>query len=266
MLGTVTRAGRLLDLFTAERPEWGPTGAARELDIAKSQAYELLTSLCAIGLLRRSHSGQFRLGWRTLTLGRNVLRTQFPESAIKLLRNLAVAFGEPVQLMALDRNHLEVVASRHGDRGTDKLLPADGWDPYIARCAVGKCLLAGLSEVRVGEVLAAVSSCLPEQGSADQPEALVAELAVIRRERIAIDLGTVDPALRSVAVPVRDATGETLAAVGVWTRATRWSYTGEELTRGVIGVGRRIEAAVRAGARRQTDPAELRPIRWPVAA
>jgi DNA-binding IclR family transcriptional regulator len=265
MLGTVTRAGRLLDLFTTESPEWGPTAVARELGIAKSQAYELLTSLCAIGLLRRSHGGQFRLGWRTLTLGRNLLRTQFPESVANLLRSLARAFGEPVHLMALERNHLELIASRAGTRGTDVLLPARGWDPFIDCCAMGKCLLAGLPDTSVAELLATVTGVTADPRPARDPAQLVAELQVIRRERVAIDRGAVATTLRAVAVPLRDATGETLAAVGVWTTAARWAHAGEEMTRAVVGVGRRIEAALQTEPRRPTRAA-IAPAKVPIAA
>jgi DNA-binding IclR family transcriptional regulator len=266
MLGTVTRAGRLLDLFTAETPEWGPTAVARELDIAKSQAYELLTSLCAIGLLRRSHGGQFRLGWRTLTLGRSLLRTQFPESVGSLLGSLARAFGEPVHLMALERNHLEVIASRPGARGTDALLPVHGWDPFIDRCAMGKCLLAGLPDPSVDKPLTTVTGVTGDIRPSRDPADLLAELEVIRRERVAIDRGDVSSELRAVAVPVRDAMGETLAAVGVWTSAARWGHVGNEMTRAVVGVGRRIEAAVQAEPRRRPKRTGIAPVKVPIAA
>jgi IclR family KDG regulon transcriptional repressor len=266
MLGTVLGAGRVLDLFTDESPEWGPTTVARELDIAKSQAYQLLTSLCAIGLLRRSHGGQFRLGWRMLTLGRNLLRAQFPEGVATLLRCLAQAFGEPVHLMALERNHLEVIASRAGTCGTDVLLPSDGWDPFIDRCAMGKCLLAGLRDARLAELLATATGVTADLGPARDPANLVAELDVIRRERVAIDRGAVAATLRAVAVPVRDARGDTLAAVGLWTTASRWAHAGEEMTRAVVGVGRRIETAVQAEPRDRPNRDETASVKVPIAA
>src|SRR4029079_10352180 len=53
MLEKLTRRGRVLGLFTPERHEWGVTAVAVELGIAKSQAHELLASLCEIGLLHR---------------------------------------------------------------------------------------------------------------------------------------------------------------------------------------------------------------------
>src|SRR4051812_50046169 len=66
MLSTLGRAAKVLDLFTVEAPEWGATAVAHELQIAKSQAHELLASLAVGGLLQRVGMGRYRLGWRVV--------------------------------------------------------------------------------------------------------------------------------------------------------------------------------------------------------
>ena len=142
MLGTVTRAGRALELFTPERPTWGATAVSRELEIAKSQAHELLTSLTEIGLLRRVPGGRYRLGWRTLALGRNGLRCEFPDDALRLMRAFAMHYREPVQLVALDRDRLAVVAQYSTRSATDDLVPS----VLSPACAFGRCLLADLPD------------------------------------------------------------------------------------------------------------------------
>ena len=42
----------VLDLFSVERPDWGPTDVANELGIAKSTAHALLGELASVGLER----------------------------------------------------------------------------------------------------------------------------------------------------------------------------------------------------------------------
>jgi DNA-binding IclR family transcriptional regulator len=247
MLGTVTRAGRLLDLFTPEFPEWGPTAAARELGIAKSQAHELLTSLTAIGLLRRGRGGQFRLGWRTLALGRDVLRTQFPDEVFRLIGGLAHAFQEPVHLVAFDRAHVAVIARRAGGRGTDPLLPCGSLDAYLHACAMSKALLADLPGDTVEGILPERLHRHTEESIFDHA-VLRGELAQIRADRIAYDRGEVADGLRAVAVPIRDAAGDTVAALGLWTGAARWATAEGEMTRAVVGSGQRIELLMRSAA------------------
>jgi DNA-binding IclR family transcriptional regulator len=245
MLGTVTRAGRVLDLFTPERPEWGPTAAARELGVAKSQAHELLTSLTAIGLLRRSRGGQFRLGWRTLALGRDVLRTEFPDAAFRVMAGLAKALGEPAHLAAFDRDRLTLIARRPGTRGTDALVPAGSLDDYAHASATGKALLADLHPDELDARLPRPLRAHTRASIVDR-EALRAELAQIRADRVAFDRGEVADELRAVAVPVRNAEGDTVAALGVWTVRDRWTSIHAEITRAVVGAGHRMELLMRA--------------------
>ena len=45
MLNTVKKIGPVLELFTPERPEWRMTEIARALDMPKSSAHSLVTTL-----------------------------------------------------------------------------------------------------------------------------------------------------------------------------------------------------------------------------
>jgi DNA-binding IclR family transcriptional regulator len=236
MLGTVTRAGKALELFTPERPTWGATAVARELAIAKSQAHELLTSLTEIGLLRRVPGGRYRLGWRMLALGRNGLRCEFPDEALRAMRAFAMHYREPVQLVALDRDRLAVVAQYSTRSATDELLPAT-LDPHMATCALARVLLADLPGDAAEEILGASASPV-----------LLSDLARVRADRLAFDDGGTHPELCAVAVPIVDGDGHTLAAFGVWTTAARWRQSGDELTRATIGVGQRVRAIIRGAA------------------
>jgi DNA-binding IclR family transcriptional regulator len=67
MLGSVSRACRVLGLFTTDSPEWGVSQVALELGAAKSSVRALLATLAEIGLVRRLPDGRYRLGWRALS-------------------------------------------------------------------------------------------------------------------------------------------------------------------------------------------------------
>src|ERR1700712_2844886 len=103
MLLTVRRAGEVLDLFRRQG-EWGVSAVAGELGIAKSQAHELLTSLCFIGLVRRSGRGRYRLGWGTVSLGDELLRQEFRGRRALSVRRLAAATRQTAHLAALGRS------------------------------------------------------------------------------------------------------------------------------------------------------------------
>ena len=58
MPASVRKAALVLDLFSVERPDWGPTDVADELGIAKSTAHALLAELARVGLTERLPCGR----------------------------------------------------------------------------------------------------------------------------------------------------------------------------------------------------------------
>ena len=97
MPASVRKAALVLDLFSVERPDWGPTEVADELGIAKSTAHALLAELASVGLIERLPCGRYRLGWRTVHLARTMLATSgYGEVVTRTARRLASHFGETV--------------------------------------------------------------------------------------------------------------------------------------------------------------------------
>ena len=108
----VGRAAEVLDLFSVERPYWGPTEVAAEVGVAKSSAYELLRELARAGLVERMACGRYRLGWRLVGLARTMLRSNgLSNMVIPAAHELARQLGETVHVGALDRDEVLYVAS-----------------------------------------------------------------------------------------------------------------------------------------------------------
>src|SRR4051812_50105136 len=96
---SVRRAAEVLDLFSAERPYWGPTEVAVQLGIAKSSAHALLGELARAGLTERLPCGRHRLGWRLGGVARAVLQTNGDRgTGAPAARALAAHFGETVPI------------------------------------------------------------------------------------------------------------------------------------------------------------------------
>src|SRR6185503_873956 len=101
MPASVHKAALVLDLFSVERPDWGPTDVAVELGIAKSTAHALLGELASVGLTERLPCGRYRLGWRTLGLARTMLATSgYRDLVMPTVRQMAGHFGETVHVTA----------------------------------------------------------------------------------------------------------------------------------------------------------------------
>ncbi len=91
MLETVRKAGRVLDLYADGAAEWGVTEVADALDLPKSGAHSILSTLTDIGLLERTAEKRYRLGWQVVALSRVLLdTTALRSAAAPLMRHLTV--------------------------------------------------------------------------------------------------------------------------------------------------------------------------------
>src|SRR4026208_2135922 len=69
MPASVHKAALVLDLFSVERPDWGPTEVASELSIAKSTAHALLRALTRVGATAPGPAGRRRPRGRRASAG-----------------------------------------------------------------------------------------------------------------------------------------------------------------------------------------------------
>jgi len=229
VLGTVNRAGDLLDLFDLQNTEWGATAVSRQLQITKSQAHEMLVSLEHIGLLRRSARGRFRLGWKMVTMSQRLIRSELAPESAQLLRRLADHAKTSVDLIAHDGN----ACVRIGGYGPPTY---SSGHPRVTGhlSATGKVLLAAMP-LEQGEPLLATLDLEMDQDMAT-------ELVAVREREVAFE---VDDGRRAVAAPVYDPDGHAFAALGVAVSPQEWSSRGRILTTAIQGTAKRLSEVTR---------------------
>ncbi|MET7780184.1 MULTISPECIES: IclR family transcriptional regulator [Streptomyces] len=216
MLGSVTKAGRVLDLFTAETPEWGVSEVAGSLGIAKSSAHALLVTLSDIGLVRRLVGGRYRLGWRIVELNRTLQDSaDFLGPHRARLREVAHGLGATVHLGALQGReviYLDKIASTRSpviaESGIGLTMPA--------HCTgLGKVLLASLGPVDTDAMLALHGLPRRTSNTLTNAQCLQDELARIRLLGHAYDMEETMASLCCVAAPIHDRRGEVEAAISM---------------------------------------------------
>jgi IclR family transcriptional regulator, pca regulon regulatory protein len=221
----VEALARGLDVITALGQRHGGMSlseVAAATDLARPTARRLLLTLEELGFVR-SHEGAFSLTPRVLSLG--------------------AAYAGSLGLWEIARPHLEDLVAQTGE--SSSMAQLDGSDiVYVARVAVpkiialrvdigtkfpaaqtsqGKVLLAALPPAEVPEVLARPSrSGLPPYIGRSM-DALMEELTEVRARGWAIADEELAPGVRSIAVPVRDATGTVRAAMNVTVHAAETS-------------------------------------------
>ena len=240
MLGTLARAGAVLDLFSLDEPEWGVTAVAQRLDIGKSLAHDVLNSLTSIGLLQRVGHGRYRLGWRTVSLATVLLRTsELKAHARPIVRDLVARQGVTVSLTAWDR--MRIIYIDRVARGQ----PAGGASPMAGTAAPldGRAAARVLLASRPADEIEMLWGQGLVHTRHDSIAALREDLEDVRAHGWALSDATQAPG--AVAAPVRDVDGDVAAAISVDLTGPLSSATAQAHARVVIRAASRISAAIR---------------------
>lgn len=248
MLGTLEKAGQVLDLYSDERPEWGVTQVAAALGIPKSSAHHLLASLAGTGLLRRMADGRYRLGFKALALARLLLRTTpWREAAEREMLALVKEFGETVTLAALDGRQLVCVARLAGTlpdsfRLSDSDVGGAVVQPHCT--ANGKVLMAFSSGERAQRVLQDQELTRFTENTIVTPDELASELERVRAQGFAYDVGEFREGVCSVGAPIRNHLGEVVASLSLGGSVSRFYERKATYRTAVIRVTERISIRI----------------------
>lgn len=245
MLTTIVKTGQVLELFKAERPEWGVTELALTLNLPKSNVHDLLSSLASIGLLQRTSDSRYRLGWRVMSMAQGVTdASTLRKHAPRFLQNLARLTGETTHLAVWDGQHLMFVGRALAENGL--VHPHARYGSAIAAYATasGKVLL---SELQWDEVIkhAAIDGFVQRTPSTITDfETLKGQLAEVSMQGFATNLEEADEGTCALAVPVRGSNGRVIAALGVSTTPDRFDALRARHTQAIIRTSAGLSAAI----------------------
>ena len=204
---------RVVDLLRTRRTVT-VTEVSRELDVGKSTAHRLLSTLVAEGFaLRDPVHRRYHPGRALVDTGLAALGAAAPLSSAHPLQTLAFESGESVKLLILDGPYTRVVqlADAEPDRriggSVGQLLPAHA-------TAGGKVLLSGDSwddvVTRFGGIFGPVTDQTTTEGAK-----LRSELAAIAERGWATNSGEASAGVAGIAVPVRGGAGHVIAAISI---------------------------------------------------
>ncbi|HEY5033219.1 MAG TPA: IclR family transcriptional regulator [Actinomycetes bacterium] len=215
-LSSVRNAARLLKVFRSREPEIGVSELARRLGLGKSTVHRLLTTLVGEGLIERdTRTGGYRLGLVVFELGEAVrVHLDLHAAAGPVLASLREQTGESSQVGVLD-GHEVVYVDRLESSQSLRLFTETGRRVPVHCTSSGKVLLAYLSEVDLGAVLATAPLTRLTDQTITDPGELGAELDRVRARGWAEAVNERELGVASVAAPVRNAAGHVIAAISI---------------------------------------------------
>lgn len=244
---SLERGLAILTAFSPERPVLGIADLAAALGMSRSTTHRYVITLLALGYLEQGTSRKYRLGVRVAHLGLSALRSMpLQAHARPLLQELHERIPYTNALGVLDSGQvllLERIPGRRSSRHAfERSLGAGARLP--AHCtALGKLLLAHLPEQERREAVGAL-----ELVPADGPRAITShdelsqELERIRERGVAVASEEIVARLQAIAAPVRDESGEVIAAVNIVAHGTDRQLAGllQEPARELCQVAARI--------------------------
>lgn len=214
-LGSVGNAARVLKSFTPNEREWGVTDLARRLGIAKSTAHRLLATLTDEGLLEQDPvTGRYRLGLVVFDMAAAAQSVDLHEAVLTPMTELRNRTGETVQVAVLDGREV-VYVERLDSPNTLRLFIEVGRRNSAHSTGCGKALLAFLPPDQLERVLRNWKLVEKTPHTITDLADLRADLAEARRRGYAVNRRESEVGIISVAAPIRDVSGRTVAAISV---------------------------------------------------
>jgi DNA-binding IclR family transcriptional regulator len=209
----VDHAVDVLECLARRGTPLGVTRIAQETGLSKATAHHLLATLEARSLVMRdADSPAYRLGWSLYELGSAVAHSvQLSRVARPFLDRLASDSGESVLLGILDDDSVLYLDRGDAPSGFHMVATAGRRSPLHAT-ASGKLLLAFAPSEFVDRNLKAPLQAFTS-GTLTDPVAVRDQLIQIRNQGYATCWQERELGLCSVAVPLRDHTGATVASL-----------------------------------------------------
>ncbi|MGI6666554.1 MAG: IclR family transcriptional regulator [Bacillota bacterium] len=211
----VSRALRILQAFTPERPVHNLSDLSRSLGLHKSTMLRLLSSLEAERFIEKTKDG-YRLGTKVFELGSAYYVTSL--SVAQIARGYMPRLVDEWQLSAnlavLDHDEVLYVEVLEPSQPL-RVKFSVGSRAGIHCTALGKVLTSEMPWAHVENVLKTKGMPRYTASTITTPERFRECLAAVRSEGYALDQEEIIEGVRCVAAPIRDRTGRIVSALSL---------------------------------------------------
>lgn len=215
MINSVLKALDILALFSYNEPRLSLAEISRRLDLPKSTAHGLLTTLVSRGLVERVDNEEYSLGVQLIVLAQAArVNVELRDRAAPLLRELADSCHESVYLAVLDDDHALYIYAIESPR---RLLArsAVGERVLLHGTSIGKAILSCLAQDEVEAIVRRTGLPPFTSTTLTEASALYADLAQAKRLGYAIDREEHELNTFCMGAPIFDSRGRVLGACSI---------------------------------------------------
>lgn len=218
IIQSLDRALRILDLFDEQDSELKITEISRKMDLHKSTVHSLLKTLQEHRYIdQNAETGKYRLGMKLLERGQLLLQHLDIRSVARAeLLELASATGQTAHLVIQEGREGVYIDKVEGPRAVIRYSRIGRRIPLHCS-SVGKVLAAFMNPAEREQLLQEYPFMVHTPRTITDREVFLNELEKVRANGYSIDNQENEPGVRCVAVPIRNHTGQVIAAVSIST-------------------------------------------------
>lgn len=214
IMGGLAKGLAVIETFNAEQPRQSISDVSAASGLDRATARRCLLTLAHHGYA--DYDGKFfTLTPRVLRLGTACLATMpLPQIVQPLLDRVSDAIGQSSSVSILDGTEIVYIA-RAAQRKVMSiaLMPGSRLPAYCT--SMGRVMLAAMTETEARTILNAAPRPARTAFTLTDPDRIVEELRRVRAQGFSINNQEVEIGLRSIAVPLLNARGKTVAAMNI---------------------------------------------------
>ena len=210
------RAFAILEEVARHREGIGLADLSKLVGLHNSTTFHLAKTMVSLGYIRQEKdSKRYRIGRPLFALAASALdEIEMVNVAKPVLEELSRDTGESSHF-SVRMGDAVVVIARTGGPGAFQLADRVGVVRPAHCTALGKVMLASLTDDQLNRFLQRVELKPSTEKSITEIPALLREIAEVRRTGVAYDDGEFNLEVRCIAVPVKDFTGQIIGALGI---------------------------------------------------
>jgi DNA-binding IclR family transcriptional regulator len=217
-LDTAAKLLSILRLFSLKKPAWTVEEAAREISVSVSSAYRYFRSLCKAGLLEPLNGNAYVLGPAIIEHDRYIRMSdpliQAGRPAIQRLIDRSECPGVAL-LCRIYRNGVMCVDRERKSTADEALSYERGLPMPIFRGASSKAIFANLSPRSLRWFFKRNRVEIEKAGLGSDWETVKTNLRRLRKGRVVVAYGEVDPRRVGIAAPITDPKGNVIGSVSM---------------------------------------------------
>jgi IclR family pca regulon transcriptional regulator len=214
---------KVISSFDSDNHQMTLTEVAKRVDLTRSNARRILLTLQSLGYVKCLDGKQFSLSAKVLGLGYSFLSAlPVRDLAHSYMQELTHEVNESCSMATLDGQHMVYVARVQTKRIMTISLGIGTRLPLHAT-SMGKVLMAGLEPNALAELLKDMELEKFTEYTITDKQKLLERIELVRNRAWSISDQELEIGVRSIASPVKDKYGKTIAALNISGHASRVS-------------------------------------------